>query len=1639
MAVKAVEFETGLIDSVCARVKERLADGQAADCEAFVRQYYHWVPPEDLIGRTSADLYGAAMAQWTLAQERPPGSARVRVYNPDLERHGWRSTHTVVEIVSDDMPFIVDSLSIELARQGYGIHLLIHPVIAVLRDEAGKLERVLAPGATAPGAVAESFAHVEVDRETDSARLEKLAAGIERMLGEVRAAVEDWPAMRGRAQAIASELAASPPPIDAAEVEEAGAFLAWAEDHHFVFLGYREYTLVGEGDELALLPVPGSGLGILRDAERAARTERTGSPEHAGRSGRAERAGRAGHAGRLPPRVSELARAPQLLVLTKANSRATVHRPAYLDYIGVKRFGPDGQVTGERRFLGLYTTAAYTDNPRAIPIIREKVEHVLARAAFPPGGHDAKALVEVIEAYPRDSLFQITDAELFEAAMRILGLGERQRLKLLVRRDAYERFLSCLVFIPRDRFNTENRERVGAILTEAFGATRADWSLYISESVLVRVHYVLWCDDAPPPEIDEAELEARLKQAIRAWGDDLREALIAERGEEVGTALVRRYQAAFPPAYRADWGVRAAVADIGKLEELTDGGGLVMGINPALDGSPGPVRGKLFSATAVTLSDVLPTFEHMGARVTDERPYAITGADGDTAWIYDFGLTCGRGRSFDDEHVREIFQAAFLAVCRGELENDGLGALVLGAELTGRQITVLRTVDKYLRQAGITFSDQYIERTLLAHPAIARLLVELFEARFDPERRLDPERHEGAELLAVAIEQAVDAVESLDEDRILRSFLSVLRAAVRTNYFQAGRDGAPKSYVSLKLDPSRIPILPRPRPQFEIFVYSPRVEGVHLRGGRVARGGLRWSERPEDFRTEVLGLMKAQMVKNALIVPVGSKGGFVIKRPPSDGGREALQEEVLAGYRTFLRGLLDLTDNIVDDRVVPPPNVVRYDGDDPYLVVAADKGTATFSDVANAISAEYRFWLGDAFASGGSHGYDHKRMGITARGAWESVKRHFRELGIDTQSTDFTVVGIGDMSGDVFGNGMLLSRHIKLVGAFNHRHIFLDPNPDPQRTWAERERLFALPRSSWSDYDEALISPGGGVYARTAKLIPISPEIREALAIEAEELTPSELIRELLCANVDLLWNGGIGTYVKASSETHADAGDKTNDALRVDGGALRCRVVGEGGNLGFTQRARVEYALTGGRINTDAIDNVAGVNCSDHEVNIKILLDAVVAAGEMSAEERNELLREMTGSVGERVVYGSYTQTQAMSLALASAPSMVDVHERLLRRLEHTAHLDRGLEALPGEEALAERRNDRMGLAAPELAVLMAYGKIGLYAELLESDLPEDPYLGHDLERYFPAPLPERFGAHMRTHRLRREIIATAVANQLVDRAGMTFAFRLHEETGASASILARAYAVAREIYRLGVFWEQVEALDNRVAAGVQIEMLRDGRQLVESATRWLVRTRQGSIDIAATVASFAPGVATLARALPALLDAGDRAVWHARHARVADAGVPPELAARVAGLPSLFAALDIVEVAEATERSVEAVAAVYFSLGGRLELNWLRDQIAELPGANRWQTLARSALREDLSSLHRALAQAVLGGAAAEADPDAAIDAWTRANAGALERSRTMLGDIRATRVFDLTTLPVALREVRNLLQDVGGAQAG
>jgi glutamate dehydrogenase len=1347
--------------------------------------------------------------------------------------------------------------------------------------------------------------------------------------------------------------------------------------------------------------VPGSGLGILREV---------------------------GEFQRLPAEK-------KLLKLTKADSRATVHRPSYLDYVGVMRFDAAGGVSGERTFLGLYTHTAYSASPWDIPVLRRKAQRVLERSGLREGSHDHKALTDILETYPRDELFQISEDELYEIALGILRLGERQHVRLFVRRDTYGRFFSCLVYLPRDRFNSENQWRIQEILTEAFGGVSVDYTTRVSESVLARLHFLVHVEHGNATEYDAVELEARIAATTRAWTDDLHDALFEELGEERAGALLERYGDAFPGAYREDFPARQAVFDIDRIESLDAGGDLAMSLYLPVASSLDHLAFKILrSGEPIVLSDVLPLLEHMGVKVTDERPYEITPRDREPVWIYDFGLRHEEGAEFQADAVREIFQDTFARTWAGEAEDDGFNRLVLSAQLTAREITVLRAIAKYLRQAGSTFSQDYIEDALAAHPTIARGLVDLFHLRLHPARSRETDAE--ARRVERDVEASIDAVESLDEDRILRSFLGVIRAVLRTNYFQTA-DGLAKPYLSLKLDSELIPDLPEPRPLVEVFVYSPRVEAVHLRGGKVARGGIRWSDRREDFRTEVLGLMKAQTVKNAVIVPVGAKGGFVVKRPPPGGGRDELLTEVVECYRTFMRGLLDVTDTLAGGEVVPPPDVARHDDDDPYLVVAADKGTATFSDIANAISAEYGFWLGDAFASGGSAGYDHKQMGITARGAWESVVRHFRALGTDIQREDFTVVGIGDMSGDVFGNGMLLSRHIKLIGAFDHRHVFLDPDPDPEASFAERERLFRLPSSSWADYDPALISAGGGVFPRTAKSISLSPPAREALEVEVTSLAPNDVIRALLRAPVDLLWNGGIGTYVKAPEERHAEVGDKANDGVRVDADELQSRIVGEGGNLGLTQRARIVYAERGGRIFMDAVDNSAGVDCSDHEVNIKILLNAIVADGDLTEEQRNVLLAEMQDEVAALVLRDNYEQAQAISRSAMLAGSMVEVHERYIRALEQSGVLKRGLEFLPSDDVLAERKAAGQGLTTPEFAILVSYTKIALAEELLDSDLPEDLYLSTELDRYFPTLVRERFAPQLLRHPLRREIIVSRVVNDLVNRAGTTFVFRLGDETGAGADDVTRAYTAAREVFDLPGVWGEIEALDGRVAVETQLAMLLRSRVLLERSTRWLLRNRRRPLDIAATVSHFAPGARALSETLPMLLSPAEQELALAEAAELAAAGVPPALAERVAHFEALVPALDIVEIAGSVDLDTASAAQAYFALGARLQLQWLRDQVVALPRDTRWEAMARAALRDDVYAEQAALTAAVLRAGADMSSPGERVDAWLSQNEAAVDRCLHVVADMRAAGPPDLARLSVAVREVRDLI-NVAGATA-
>ncbi|MFD4586670.1 NAD-glutamate dehydrogenase [Streptomyces sp. NPDC058434] len=1599
---------------------------------AFLQRYYLHTAPEDLTDRDPVDVFGAAVSHYRLAENRPQGTANVRVHTPTVEENGWTSSHSVVEVVTDDMPFLVDSVTNELSRQGRGIHVVIHPQIVVRRDVTGKMIEVLSGepnGAALPhDALVESWIHVEIDRETDRADLKQITADLLRVLSDVREAVEDWEKMREASLRISEELPQEPIPGDLREeeVEEARELLRWLSDDHFTFLGYREYNLV-DGD--ALSAVPGTGLGILRS-----------DPHHTGDDAH-------GHPvspsfNRLPADARAKAREHKLLILTKANSRATVHRPSYLDYVGVKKFDADGNVIGERRFLGLFSSAAYTESVRRVPVIRRKVAEVLDGAGFSPHSHDGRDLLQILETYPRDELFQTPVDELRSIVTSVLYLQERRRLRLYLRQEEYGRYYSALVYLPRDRFNTTVRERLTGILKEDLGGTSVDFTLMSTESVLTRLHFVVRVPSGTElthlTDADKERLEARLAEAARSWADGFTEALNAELGEERAAELARKYASAFPEGYKADHSPRAAVADLVHLEQLTRSGkDFSLSLYEPVGAAPGERRFKIYRfGEQVSLSSVLPVLNRLGVEVIDERPYELRCADRTHGWVYDFGLRMpippGNGGEYLGDDARERFQDAFSAVWTGAAENDMFNSLVLRAGLTWREAMVLRAYAKYLRQAGSTFSQDYMEDTLLNNVHTTRLLINLFEARMAPDRQ-----RAGTELTDALLEEldaALDQVASLDEDRILRSFLTLIKATLRTNFFQEAGGGTWHSYVSMKFDPQAIPDLPAPRPAYEIWVYSPRVEGVHLRYGKVARGGLRWSDRREDFRTEILGLVKAQMVKNTVIVPVGAKGGFVAKQLPDPSvDREAWLAEGIASYRTFISALLDITDNLVGGEVVPPHEVVRHDGDDTYLVVAADKGTATFSDIANEVAIAYNFWLGDAFASGGSAGYDHKGMGITARGAWESVKRHFRELGHDTQTQDFTVVGVGDMSGDVFGNGMLLSEHIRLVAAFDHRHIFIDPDPDAAVSYAERRRLFELPRSSWADYNAELLSPGGGIHPRTAKSIPVNAQVREALGIEPgiTKLTPAELMKAILQAPVDLLWNGGIGTYVKAASESNADVGDKANDAIRVNGEDLRVKVVGEGGNLGLTQLGRIEFARGGGRVNTDAIDNSAGVDTSDHEVNIKILLNGLVAEGDMTVKQRNKLLAEMTDEVGRLVLRNNYAQNVALANAVAQSPSLLHAHQRFMRRLGREGALDRALEFLPNDRQIRELLNNRHGLSQPELAVLLAYTKITVAEELIGTSLPDDPYLRGLLHAYFPKPLREQFPEAVDGHALRREIVTTVLVNDTVNTGGSTFLHRLREETGASIEEIVRAQTAARAIFGLGEVWDAVEALDTRVAADVQTRMRLHSRRLVERGTRWLLGNRPQPLELTKTIEFFASRVEQVWAELPKMLSGADLEWYEGLLEEFTGAGVPAELATRVAGFSSAFPTLDIVAIADRTGKDPLAVAEIYYDLADRLRITELMDRIIELPRADRWQSMARASIREDLYAAHAALTADVLAVGNGASTPEQRFKAWEEKNASILGRARMTLEEIQGSDTFDLANLSVAMRTMRQLLR--------
>jgi glutamate dehydrogenase len=1582
--------------SLCSYARDNAGD-QATELADFVLAYYDNADPDELLARGPSTLVALANAHRRLLKEFLNGTmTQVRVFNPTLSEHGFVSAKTVIQIVLHDLPFLVDSVTMAVNRSSRMAHWIVHPLLNIELGIDGTLAGVsLATANSHHDQQIVSMILVECDRIVLADQRQQLADELTQVLSDVRCAVADWSAMLQRLQSVRT--ASENSGLSVQGQREGLEFLHWLEAEHFTFLGVRDYQLVRDDEGFNLVAIAESGLGILRGTPKTPTS-------------------------RVSADAIAFAEADQLVLVTKAMTRSTVHRPAWLDCLTVKRFDQSGRVVGESRFLGLYTSKAYAARVDDIPLVRCRAADVKVSAGVLPESHAGKSLQAILNAYPRDELFQVDTATLTSHAIGILRLQESQRSRVFLRRDPFGRFTSVQVFVPRDRYNTELRIKVGEELARALDGFPMEFTPTLTDSPLARIHYLIRARDVAPRSVEVAALEARVAQIAQRWEEDCKQSLLHIHGEGPGLQLAVNYVDGFSAAYKEDFSGAMAAGDVQVLSTLAADTPMAVRLYRPLGSAPGLLRFKIYSTAKVTLSDSLPVLERMGVRVLDERPYPVSqsGNRGQPSelWIHDMGLQLPE--SVELAVVQERFEALFVQAWRGELDSDDLNRLVLVTSLDARAIAVLRAYTRYFKQLGFAYSPSYLAETLHKNDALTQDLYRLFELRFLP--TLDGDRVDAQDALSRSIRTRLGQVASLDEDRILRQYLSVILATVRTNVWQLTAAGANKPYMSFKFISAEVPCMPEPKPMFEIWVYSPRVEGIHLRIDKVARGGLRWSDRREDFRTEILGLVKAQQVKNTVIVPVGSKGGFVLKNSPSASDRDAYMAEGIACYRLFLSGLLDLTDNLVKGQVVPPNQVVRHDQDDPYLVVAADKGTASFSDIANSVSAQYGFWLGDAFASGGSVGYDHKKMGITARGAWESAKRHFRALSHDIQNTPFTVMGIGDMSGDVFGNGMLLSNHIKLVAAFDHRHIFIDPQPDVTRSFAERQRLFDLPRSSWDDFDRSVLSEGGGIYPRTAKSIPLSAGARAMLGIDATELSPVEILNALLQSQVDMIYNGGIGTYVKSSQESHAQVGDKASDAFRVNGNQLRCKVLVEGGNLGCTQLGRIEFAQAGGLIYTDAIDNSAGVDCSDHEVNIKILLDRVVEAGDLTLKQRNDLLASMTEQVGHLVLADNYYQTQALDVACHRPAYYLAGQQRLMQWLEGAGRLHRAIEFLPNDHEIARRQAQRKGLTAPEGAVILAYAKMSVYADLLASNLPDDPYFVRVLKAYFPPVLSERFAAAIDQHPLKREIIATFVTNTVVNRTGATFVNFLAAEAAANTADVVRAYTLAREIFDLEPLWDQLDALDGQVVSTLQLDLLCKLIAIAQRASRWILRARFKNSDLPTLIARYQPGARELRANLQSWLPEQALANWAHSAQQLIQAGVAGDLARNLTALEFIFPVLDLVDLTAARSNTTLAqVAQTYFGVDNALGLSAWRVQINRLPTDSLWQTQARGSARDDVYAIASQITMTVLS----KFDD---ISGWSESNASAIVRLRQLLGTISQQNP-DLAPVSVALRELRHL----------
>jgi len=1582
-----------LLDALVQFIREKMHDQQVESLILFAQQYFNDDVFEDIADRTLDDLYGAVLSHWNLFLALPAKKEQVNIYNPSVEEHGWQSTHTVIEIVLPDRPFILQSITMEINRYGLVNQLVLHPLYWVSRDEQGKLLNVF--DAQQEGAQLESVLHIEINRQSNIEFIAQLKSSLQSVLQDVRAATEDWQLCLAKVQAETEILKGKNQP----ELQEPIEFLQWLQNNHFIFLAYREYRLIKQGEEIGFSVVPGSGLGVLRD-NIATIPEQNFMP--------------------ISLDVYQLLNTTKPLLITKATSKARVDRPVFMDYIGVKQYDDTGQLVGEKRFLGLYASSAYSCELNTIPIVHSKINTLTERFEKGHRTHSTRSLLYVLNSLPRDELFQANVDALYGCAIGVLQLQERQRVRVFVRHEVYGHFISLLIFVPRERYNTQSREKIQDILLDVFKGSDTDFSVKLSESILARVHFIIHSKEKCCIVYDVKDIEQRIVAALSNWHDELAEELHFSYGEAEANDYLQAYCDGFSEAYKESVSARNALLDLKRFEKMAQAELSVLGVlySPLTATEQKQLYFKLYCfGELASLSRSLPMLENMGVKVCSEHPYQIAKKGQDKRfWIHDFGLGYAHVAKLDLESLKPRFQEAFEQCWAGRVENDGFNALVINAGLNWREVNILRALYFYVRQIGITFSQSYVEQTLIHNANVVQLLVQLFTARF----KFSESVTDTGGLLA-EISGLIEQVKSLDEDRILRRYLNLILAAERTNFFNQTVDEKGVPYFSIKFNSAKINEIPSPIPYFEIFVYSPRMEGIHLRGGAVARGGMRWSDRREDFRTEVLGLMKAQMTKNAVIVPTGSKGGFVVKTVCA---KADFFTEGVACYRILIRGLLDLTDNYAGNQVLKPKQVNCYDGNDPYLVVAADKGTASFSDYANELSQSYQFWLDDAFASGGSAGYDHKEMGITARGAWVSVQHHFDGLGIDIQHNAFTVAGIGDMAGDVFGNGMLLSNNIKLVAAFNHESIFLDPNPNTDTSFQERQRLFHLEKSGWGDYDASLISAGGGVYSRQDKVIVLSDAIREMLEIKAQKLSPNELIKAILTAPMDLLWNGGIGTYVKASSEVNSDVGDRANDAFRINGEQLRCKVVGEGGNLGLTQRGRIEYALNKGCINTDSIDNSGGVDCSDHEVNIKILLNGLLLQGDMTAKQRDALLESMTDQVAKLVLLNNYQQNHAITMIQNESVQQLPALKHLMTTLETKAHLNCALEKLPTDKEIQTRKISGKGMTRPEISVLLAYTKLLFKTKLLsESEHINLALYQHELSAYFPEPLQQAYAKEIQEHRLGKEIVANRLINSLINRLGIVFPHRFMEELSCSASGLVNTYSWVCRIFEIDLIWKMQGELDGVVSKSVLDDIKLRLRQLIERAMYWCSRNEpQGEGD-----SHYVQSIAELADNLNGLVTDKEQKYIDKTVDDLIKAGVSAVLALKIAQIDVLFSCLNAVKVQKKSHCSLQEVTKGLFYQDEVLNLAWLRSQIILLPQETTWQALSRRSMIDEYHQVCCVLLQSVL----AEEGKSIALklETWREKNAVAFERYSAMINSAEADENVQLEKIVVILGTSWNL----------